>query len=429
MQKVDLARIGEVRDVPERVAEAATQIAALIRNGKHVIVFTGAGISTSAKIPDFRGPNGVWTREAQGKAAPPCPPLAQALPTPTHMALREFARLGLVKFVVSQNIDGLHRRSGLDPALLAELHGNCFVEVCWACNKEYPRSFEIRGGVNGSGGACIECATRVPHFCHCTGRSCECGGALKDSIIHFSEQLPERALVDAFTHAEAADVCIVLGSSLTVTPAALVPRKVVDHHGKLAIVNLQRTSLDGRCAVRVGADCDTVMAAVAAQLGVAIPAFDPASDPCVALLGEDDVAAAAAPNSVLAADGKAPIVDRGGFVDPRRDCPHIASAAHMSESPLAIMAAAALVRAPCVDCGDKGERWFCCQCRQVGCSRYVKGHMAAHADATGHHLATSLADLNTWCYACDAYVVGGAVDAQHEVLHLAKHGVSAPSRH
>lgn len=151
-----------------------------MREAKKVIVFTGAGISTSAGVPDFRGPSGVWTLQHAGKPLPRASvSFANATPTLTHQvgrgrfrnhmragcskhtvphsaiatpcayfphnpqAILALHRKGKVAFVASQNVDGLHRRSGLPPSALAELHGNCFLEKCRACGALYTRDFEV----------------------------------------------------------------------------------------------------------------------------------------------------------------------------------------------------------------------------------------------------------------------------------------------
>src|SRR3954468_7389919 len=92
---------------------------------EHLVAFTGAGISTDSGIPDFRGPDGVWTRRDAGLPAPGwrVPP-GQVRPNASHLALAELQRLGKLKFLITQNTDDLHRRSGVDPESLAELHGN-----------------------------------------------------------------------------------------------------------------------------------------------------------------------------------------------------------------------------------------------------------------------------------------------------------------
>ena len=103
-------------DPAAKVDQVASQLATLIQNAKHFIVYTGAGVSTSAGIPDFRGPEGAWTKRAQGKELKfDGNKTLQAVPTATHMALVALQERGLLKYLVSQNCDGLHRRSGILP--------------------------------------------------------------------------------------------------------------------------------------------------------------------------------------------------------------------------------------------------------------------------------------------------------------------------
>lgn len=103
-------------DPDAKVDQVASQLATLIKNAKHFIVYTGAGVSTSAGIPDFRGPEGAWTKRAQGKELHfDGNKTLQAVPTATHMALVALQEQGLLKYLVSQNCDGLHRRSGILP--------------------------------------------------------------------------------------------------------------------------------------------------------------------------------------------------------------------------------------------------------------------------------------------------------------------------
>jgi NAD-dependent SIR2 family protein deacetylase len=103
-------------DPPDVIDRLATDLANHIKNGKHFIAFTGAGVSTSAGIPDFRGPEGAWTLRAQGRELNfQAATTLQAIPTPTHMALVELQNRGFLKYLISQNCDGLHRRSGILP--------------------------------------------------------------------------------------------------------------------------------------------------------------------------------------------------------------------------------------------------------------------------------------------------------------------------
>ncbi|XP_076370377.1 sirtuin 6 isoform X2 [Tachypleus tridentatus] len=127
--------IPEVHDPEGKVALKATQLARWIQESEHVVVHTGAGISTSSGIPDFRGPKGVWTLEQKGEKPQINISFNSAFPTKTHMALVEFVNLGLIHFVVSQNVDGLHLRSGLPQDKFCELHGNMFIDKCKQCQR------------------------------------------------------------------------------------------------------------------------------------------------------------------------------------------------------------------------------------------------------------------------------------------------------
>jgi mono-ADP-ribosyltransferase sirtuin 6 len=103
-------------DSPDILEKKSEELVKLIKEAKHFTVFTGAGVSTSAGIPDFRGPQGVWTLQAQGKKrTEPTVSTLKAIPTPTHMALVKLQSEGILKYLISQNVDGLHRRSGILP--------------------------------------------------------------------------------------------------------------------------------------------------------------------------------------------------------------------------------------------------------------------------------------------------------------------------
>jgi len=260
----DPEQMKERFDRSEVLEQKINRLVSLIKQSKHLVVFTGAGISTSAGIHDFRGPKGKWTREAKGLKPLRGVPTISAFPTKTHMALVQLARKNKLKWLISQNCDGLHIRSGFPQDRLSELHGNGNVEICETCGQRYFRDM---------------CAYRRRDMGfgrdHFTGRYCvrdNCGGRLLESTIDFGQNLPETPLTNAFDHSEEADLCIALGSSLTVTPAADCP-KTVAKNGNLVIINLQRTPLTKMAHDHIHAKTDEVMERVMAKLGYEIPPF------------------------------------------------------------------------------------------------------------------------------------------------------------
>merc|ERR1719221_1164150 len=220
----------EHRDKPDILAAKVERLANLVRASRHFVVFTGAGISTSAGIPDFRGPSGKWTREAQGLKPIAGVSAVNAFPTLAHMSIVELHKRGTLKYVISQNCDGLHRRSGLPADAISELHGNCNMEICEDCDERYFRDFK-----------CDRMGKRFDHF---TGRFCHCGGRLLNSTIDFGQCLDPAPLELAEEHSSKADLHLALGSSLTVSPACDCPASTARKlGGHLVICNLQKTPL------------------------------------------------------------------------------------------------------------------------------------------------------------------------------------------
>ena len=234
------------------------ELVALLQAAKHVVVHTGAGVSTSAGIPDFRGPNGVWTLQKRGQPLPAATcPFELARPTYTHQALLALQRAGKLAYLVSCNVDCLHQRSGFPRHLLAELHGNCFAERCERCTAEAVRDFE---------------QTTVGF--KRTGRSCvHCGGSMRDQVLDWDDALPQRELQLAEQHSAQADLVITLGTSLQIHPACNLPLKTVRNGGKLVIVNLQPTPKDKAASLVIRRRCDDVMRVVMAALHLQVPRF------------------------------------------------------------------------------------------------------------------------------------------------------------
>lgn len=258
----DVGSVGmsEFFDPPHVLQEKIEQLAMMIRKSKHLVVFTGAGISTSCGIPDFRGPKGIWTLQRGGKALPEASlPFHRAMPSMTHMALVELEKAGIIKFVISQNIDGLHLRSGIPRDKLAELHGNSFMERCPSCGLEYLRDFEVE--TIGLKETSRRCSNAV------------CGGKLRDTVLDWEDALPPKEMNPAERHCKMADVILCLGTSLQITPACNLPLKCLRGGGKIVIVNLQKTPKDKKASLVIHGLVDKVIAGVMDLLNLQIRPF------------------------------------------------------------------------------------------------------------------------------------------------------------
>ncbi|KAJ3427788.1 nad-dependent protein deacetylase sirtuin-7 [Anaeramoeba flamelloides] len=252
----------EYKENLKSIKKKAAKLAKLIRKSKYVVIHTGAGISTSAGIPDYRGPNGLWTCLDQNRETPVVDkPWNLLEPTNCHMTIATLLQRGLVKHLVSQNTDGLHLHSGVPLEKISELHGNSNKEYCKDCQSEYFRPFRCR-------------TSREVHD-HQTGRKCDkCGGKLYDSIINFGENLSEKQINSAYLHSKKADLSIVLGTSLRVTPAADLPMiNVKKQKGKMVIVNLQKTPLDDYASIRVFGRTDQFCFYLMRELEIPVPTF------------------------------------------------------------------------------------------------------------------------------------------------------------
>jgi NAD-dependent deacetylase len=234
--------VGEVDRAKELLAQA-----------RAVLALTGAGISTDSGIPDFRGPNGVWTRNPDAERLATLShyladaevrrrawrsrlesPAWQARPNPGHLALVDLERQGRLLGIVTQNTDGLHTSAGSDPAKVVEIHGNQHWTVCWSCGDRRPMS-EILARV-AVGETDPDCAAESD------GR--RCAGILKSATISFGQALVAADLERATDLAANCDLLLALGTTLSVYPAAgLVPHAKA-HGARILIINQQPTELD-----------------------------------------------------------------------------------------------------------------------------------------------------------------------------------------
>lgn len=223
--------------------ESTTRLANLVKGARTVVAFTGAGISTESGIPDFRSPGGVWSRHkpvyydefVSSRAArvrywkmriEAYRDFATAKPNVGHLALARLEELGLLRGVITQNIDGLHQLAGSRRVI--ELHGTARLVACIACGREWsPEEIHTR----------IESGDDAP--------DCEdCGAPLKSKTVSFGQAMPVEAMADAECLAIEADLFLAIGSSLVVEPAASLPRIAKSGGATLVIINATETPLD-----------------------------------------------------------------------------------------------------------------------------------------------------------------------------------------
>lgn len=245
------------------VEAAVDRLVELVRGSARVVALTGAGISTESGIPDYRGPGGVWERNAPptlgdfreneetrrrywARRREGYPRMAAAAPNEGHRALAALERSGRLAAIVTQNIDGLQQKAGSDPERVIELHGTTHVVRCLACGWSWSAA-EIHARLPAAG---------EPPVC---GR---CGGALRAATILFGASLPEAALGRAVAAAVSCDLMLVVGTSLVVNPAGRLPLVAKRAGARVAIVNREATPLDGVAEVVVAGEAGAVLAAV-----------------------------------------------------------------------------------------------------------------------------------------------------------------------
>lgn len=220
----------------------------LLRKADRVAVLTGAGISTDSGIPDFRGPEGLWTVDPTAERLTHWPsyrddpdvrrrswqwrvhnPALRAEPNAAHRALARLAGAGRLIGLATQNVDGLHVAAGTPRDLVQELHGTMRDVECPACGWRQDMAWAVE--------RILEQGDEDP-------RCPECGDITKAATVMFGQVLPEDALAAAVAAAEACDLYLAIGSSLTVHPAAGLPRHAVESGARLVVLNAEPTPLD-----------------------------------------------------------------------------------------------------------------------------------------------------------------------------------------
>jgi NAD-dependent protein deacetylase/lipoamidase len=251
-----------------RILSATRRLEALIRGAHTMCVLTGAGVSTAAGLPDFRGPSGLWgrtplitlddfvsspaTRAAYWSEEDRFFRLVRGVgPTPLHRALATLERRGRLSAVITQNVDGLHQAAGLPDDKVIELHGNIRHAVCVDCGEAFPResiSREI-----GSGAASLYCQ--------------ECRGLVKGGSVMFGESVPPECLDAALRALLASDLLLVLGTSLAVNPASDIVTWARQAGIPVAIVNATPTPYDSHAVVTVTADVGSAVLDILEGIG------------------------------------------------------------------------------------------------------------------------------------------------------------------
>ena len=222
------------------MTEDRQKLLALIEQSERIVALTGAGISTASGIPDFRSPGGLWEdvdpmevatltvfREDPRKFwsfyRSRLDIVEEFDPNPGHYLLADLHQKGLLTAVSTQNIDGLHQKSGLPDERVFEVHGSVRNLICLACGARYPREQVEELWVEEDG---------VPR--------CSCGEVLKPDVVLFEEMLPEEAFAASVAAISEADLLLIIGSSMVVHPAASLPGHLPDS-GRIAILNDEPT--------------------------------------------------------------------------------------------------------------------------------------------------------------------------------------------
>jgi len=327
---VDAKRVEEFSEASEEALETKIdELANMIKQSRYTVFYTGAGMSTSAGVGDYRGPSGAWTQrritelrrlgsaasateaaelrkllaeqeKEQAKATAKVP-MTDAQPTLSHMMQSTLIQKGLAHFVVTTNLDGLYRKAGLQAHdQVCFLHGDVYTERCTSCGYDFERNWHVRRGGKGqthvhdhSIGTCSKCGSSPPKSYNGQPKigaktGADGGGfkenrlvgtedvnvGTKDTHINFGEVLDDVDWNEAGKHCAKADLCIVMGTSMSLRHITQFPFQAK----KTVIINLQKTPDDKKCDLRIWAQCDPVSAGLLARLGLEplpVPAWRP----------------------------------------------------------------------------------------------------------------------------------------------------------
>lgn len=234
------------------------KVVELLKQSRRCVVLTGAGVSVESGIPDFRGPEGIWKTydpnisTASSFVLKPhqfwffamqfAGPLLRAEPNPAHQALAELEKMGHIKCVITQNIDGLHQKAGSKKVI--ELHGTAWRSVCVNCGKKYSFQYVMN--------------QMVP-MCSLVPKCMECGYILKPDATLFFEEIPQKLYQQCLNELKNCDLLIVVGSTLLVEPSGSFPEMVKKFGGKIVLVNLGKTWFDENADIIVNGKASEVL--------------------------------------------------------------------------------------------------------------------------------------------------------------------------
>lgn len=235
----------------------------LIAEANQIVIFTGAGVSTESGIPDFRSPGGIWTRfkpiyfddfmssresrrETWRRKIQTDKTMQKAVPNRGHQAIASLISRGKASAIITQNIDGLHQASGIPDEQVIELHGNATYATCLDCGERHGLEEIIPP---------FEADETLPECKSCGSEY------VKTATISFGQQMPEGPMRRAKEAALAADLCIAIGSSLVVFPAAGFPVMAKQNGARFAILNREPTELDTHADLVVNAEIGPTLSA------------------------------------------------------------------------------------------------------------------------------------------------------------------------
>ena len=243
-------------------SDLITALTNAITRAQNVVVFTGAGLSTESGIPDFRGPNGIWNtqtpidfsdfvssedwrRESWRRRFSGSDRFGTAEPNLGHAAIAHWVGAGKITRIITQNVDGLHQKSGVPDHQIIELHGNSTYAKCLDCDLRHELA-DVRAAFFGSQ------QSQAP--------GCQnCGGIVKTATISFGQAMPERQMREAEAATMSCDLFLAIGSSLQVFPAAGFPIMARHNGARLVIINREPTDLDEAASLVVNEEITPVL--------------------------------------------------------------------------------------------------------------------------------------------------------------------------